>query len=202
MYTLFHFPWSQHSRRVISLLEEVSLPYEIRLVAMDQGEHQSPAYLAINPNKQVPTLIDGDVTIHESNAILRYLGVKHSLEDWYPSAPAQRAQVEQWLDWGQCRMSPVIVGIVLNSVFLAPHGDRDAIERGKAAMPELLSILEDRLSQTAFLAGSKPTIADLAIASNVFQLSLADVSLSMPHSIGWYQRMSKLHGFLRSLPHW
>ena len=58
----------------------------------------SPEYLAINPNHQVPTLIDGEVTIHESNAILRYLCVKHELKDWYPDDVKARAAVDHgWI---------------------------------------------------------------------------------------------------------
>ena len=142
MYALYHFPYSQHARRVVSLLEEARLPYELRHVAMDQGEHMSAAYLAINPNHQVPTLIDGAVKIHESNAILRYLCLKEGLEDWYPGDLARRAIVEQWLDWAQCRLSPSVVDIVLNRVFLGERGDQAAIERGLSKLPELAAILE------------------------------------------------------------
>ena len=106
MYTLFHSPFSQHARRVVSLMIEAGLEYQLRHVAMEKGEHLSPAYLAVNPNHQVPTLLDGDVKIHESNAILRYLCLKHDLTQWYPQALPARAAVEQWLDWNQCRLSP------------------------------------------------------------------------------------------------
>jgi glutathione S-transferase len=105
MYILYHFPYSQHARRVVSLLEAAGLPYELRHVDMGQGEHLSAAYLAINPNHQVPTLLDGDLTVHESNAILRYLCHKHDLTDWYPADAKHRARVEQWLDWNQAKKS-------------------------------------------------------------------------------------------------
>ncbi len=120
---LYHNPYSQHSRRVVALLEEVGLAHELRPVAMEKGEHLTPAYLAINPNHQIPTLIDGELKIHESNAILRYLCAKHELEDWYPSAPKARAMVDQWLDWGTSRLGPAVVDIVLNKVFLGDKGD-------------------------------------------------------------------------------
>src|SRR5688572_21521856 len=142
MYVLYHFPYSQHARRVVSLLEEAGLQYELRHVDMGKGEHVSPAYLAINPNHQVPTLLDGDIKIHESNAILRYLCVKHALENWYPADLRARAAVEQWLDWNQCRLSPAVVDIVLNSVFLGDRGDAAAIERGRLKLRELEPILE------------------------------------------------------------
>ncbi len=200
MYILYQYPFSQHSRRVVSLLIEAGLDYEGRHVAMDKGEHRSAEYLRINPNHQVPTLIDGTVKIHESNAILRYLCLKHELIEWYPSDPLARAAIEQWLDWNQCRLSPAVVDIVLNGVFLGDQGDAIAIERGKTRLSELAPILEATLSRSSFVAGSRPTIADLSLASSIFQLTLADISLPGEGTRRWFERMSELEGFRRSLP--
>ena len=117
MITLHQFPFSQHSRRVVSLLEEAGIEYNNQFVNMMEGEHMSPEFLEINPNHQVPTLVDGELKIHESNAILRYLCEKYELTNWYPKGLAERANVEQWLDWIQCRLSPSVVGIVFNTMF-------------------------------------------------------------------------------------
>lgn len=200
MYTLYHSPLSQHARRVVSLLIEAGLEYQLRHVAMEKGEHMSPEYLAVNPNHQVPTLLDGEIRIHESNAILRYLCVKHGLHDWYPSDPAKRAAVEQWLDWNQCRLSPTVVDIVLNSVFLGERGDKTAVERGRNKLRELEPILEKGLAGTTFLAGERPTIADLSLASSIFQLGLAGIVPSGEHTQRWFDRVSAIDGFRRSLP--
>jgi glutathione S-transferase len=200
MYVLYHFPYSQHARRVVSLLVEAGLDYELRHVAMDRGEHLSAQYLAINPNHQVPTLVDGDIKIYESNAILRYLCVKHELADWYPADLATRARVEQWLDWNQCRLSPAVVDIVLNSVFLGPSGDRQAIERGQTKLRELMPILEGALKGKNFLAGERPTVADLSLASSIFQLTLANIAPAGENAGSWFRRMNEIEGFQRSLP--
>ncbi len=200
MYVLYHFPYSQHARRVVSLLEEARLPYELRHVAMDQGAHLSAAYRVINPSHQVPTLLDGAVKIHESNAILRYLCAKHGLDSWYPTDLARRAAVEQWLDWAQCRLAPNVVAIVLNAVFLGAQGDKAAVERGRAALPELAAIVETGLAGRDYLSGSAPTIADLALASNLFQLGLAGEGLPGAGIAAWYARIGALEGFRRSLP--
>lgn len=199
MYVLYHFPLSQHARRVVSLLIEAQLDYELRHVALDKGEHLSPQYLAVNPNHQVPTLIDGDVKIHESNAILRYLCVKHGLTSWYPDSAPLRAGIEQWLDWNQSRLSPAVVDIVLNKVFLGDRGEAAAIERGRAKLDELEPILDAGLAQHAFLVGEQPTIADLSLASSVFQLSLASVTPQGEHVMRWFRRVSDIEGFQRSL---
>ena len=200
MYILFHSPYSQHARRVVSLLIEAKLEYRLHHVAMEKGEHLSPEYLTINPNHQVPTLLDGDIKIHESNAILRYLCVKHALRKWYPDDLARRAAVEQWLDWNQCRLSPAVVDIVLNSVFLGDRGDAAAIERGHNKLRELEPILEAGLTGKSFLAGDSPTIADLSLASSIFQLSFAKLTLSGENTRRWFARMNASEGFRSSLP--
>jgi glutathione S-transferase len=200
MYVLYHFPYSQHARRVVSLMAEAGLDYELRHVDMAKGAHRSAEYLGVNPNHQVPTLVDGDIKIHESNAILRYLCVKHGLDAWYPKELPLRAKVEQWLDWNQCRLSPTVVDIVLNSVFLGAAGDKAAVERGQSRLPELWSILDEGLAGTQFLAGSRPTIADLSVGSSVFQLTFAKIAPSGRNTVDWFQRVSALEGFQKSLP--
>lgn len=200
MYILYHFPYSQHARRVVSLLEAARLPYELRHVDMGKGEHLSAAYLAINPNHQVPTLVDGDLVLHESNAILRHLCHKHGLTDWYPAEPAHRARVEQWLDWNQCRLSPAVIDIVRNKVFLGEKGDKDAIARGEAKLRELAPILEAGLQGDEYLAGASPTIADLSVASNLFQLGFAEAIPPGARIAAWYQRIGALEAFRKSLP--
>ncbi len=200
MYKLYHYAYSQHARRVVSLLEEAGLEYQLQPIAMDKAEFLSPEYTLINSNQQIPTLIDGDIKIHESNAILRYLCLKHDLKTWYPENLKQRALVEQWLDWNQCRLSNSVVDIVLNKVFMGEQGDRAAIKRGEDNIPALFKILDDGLQHSEFLAGAMPSIADLSIASNIFQLSLAQITPTEGNLLNWYQRMNLLNGFQKSLP--
>lgn len=200
MLTLYHNPYSQHVRRVAALLEAAEIPYRPVHVALDDGAHHEPDYLAVNPNHQVPTLVDGTVQIHESNAILRYLCNKHELEDWYPEDPSVRASVDQWLDWNQCRLSPSVIGIVLNKVFMGENGDRVAIKRGEEKLVELGAILGAALEQRKYLVGDAPTIADLSVASNVSQLQLADAAPDNPMIQTWYQRVCGIPGFKNTLP--
>jgi glutathione S-transferase len=200
MYILYHYPYSQHARRVVSLLEAGGLPYELRHVDMSKREHLSAAYLAINPNHQVPTLLDGDLKLHESNAILRYLCQKHALTDWYPADLKHRARVDQWLDWNQCQLSPAVIGIVRNTLFMGDKGDKAAVERGHAQLRELGPILEDGLRPHDFLTGDRPTIADLALASNLTQLGLAEAIPPGERIASWYGRMGEIEAFRKSLP--
>lgn len=202
MYLLYHFPYSQHGRRVIALLEAAGLPYELRHVAMDEAEHLTDAYLTINPNHQVPTLVDEDLVLHESTAIMRYLCNRHGLTDWYPTEPRVRAEVDQWTDWTQARMAQAVIDIVFNSVFASSHmRDRDAIERGKNRISELAPMIEKRLDGRDWIAGTPhPTIADLAIASNISQLGLAGWRPANGNLKAWYARMCEMEAFAKTLP--
>jgi glutathione S-transferase len=200
MLTLYYHPFSQHARRVAALLEEVDIPYTSIHIALNEGAHMAADYLAVNPNHQVPTLIDGDIKIHESNAILRYLCQKYELSLWYPADLAVRASIDQWLDWNQSRLSRSVIDIVLNKVFAGADADRDAIRRGEKNMIELSAILGAGLENRNFLAGDSPTIADLSVASNISQLQLADAAPDHPAIRVWYQRVCDIPGFKKTLP--
>lgn len=203
MTKLYFFPFSQHSRRVVSLLEEAQIPYQANLVDLAKGEHMGPDYLAINPNHQVPSLVDEDVSLYESHAIMRYLCDKHDLSSWYPKDAVKRAQVDQWLDWCQCQFGPMVKDIVFNMLFAEQAGlpvDTIAIERGQKTLESLALILEDKLTQQDYLAADHATIADLALASNIFHLGLAQQAPQSHNIKAWYDRIASLKGFQKSLP--
>jgi glutathione S-transferase len=200
MYELYLSPFSQHSRRVVSLLEEANIAYTPRPVAVEKGEHMSPAFLAINPNHQVPALkVDGEVLL-ESNAILRFLCDRHGLEAWYPKDTMARARVDQWLDWNQCRLGPAVTQLVLNKVFLGENGDKHAIAQAEQKLPEVFGVLEHQLEGRNFVASAGPSIADLSIASSIFQLGFAQAVPKSPHIGAWFGRVGELRGFKASLP--
>jgi len=197
---LYTHPISQHCRRVLALLEETGIPYETCHISLDTGEHMSPDYRLVNPNHQVPTFVDDDVTIHESNTILRYLCQKHSLTDWYPAELVARTTVDQWLDWTQCRLGPATFLVVYNTVFAGDGADKGAIALGHSLLEDLLPVLDTALADRHFLAGPTPTIADLATASNVTHLALADAAPEHPHIVAWIRRVCRLPGFQKTLP--
>lgn len=198
MYRLYHHPFSQHARRVVALLEEAGLPYALEHVALEEREHHSLRFLRLNPNHQVPVLVDGELRLTESNAILRYLCRKHELTDLYPSDLVARARVDQWLDWCQWRLGPNVIDVVRNTVFLGPKGDRDAIARGRRAVDDALPVLAAELWDHPFVTGETLTIADLAIDSNLTQLDLAGAVPDLAPIRVWRERMAGLYGVRRS----
>src|SRR5258706_11551420 len=92
----FYFNGSPNPTKVALFLEEAGIPYEPVPVDTRKGEQFSAAYLAINPNGKVPAIVDGDVTVFDSNAILLYLGEKSG--KFLPAgSPATRGELLSWL---------------------------------------------------------------------------------------------------------
>lgn len=201
MYTLYTHPFSQHGRRVVALLDMAGLAYEQRIVALDQAEHLSPHFLTLNPNHQVPVLQEGEMTLSESGAILRWLCFRHGLDDFYPTEFAERAAADQWLDWTTARFGPAVSAVVFNSVFAGDMKDETALARGKKDLEEILPILAARLETHDWLSGgSHPSIADLAAGSNIAHLALADAEPSQASIRGWHARLCGFDGFRKCLP--
>lgn len=197
---LYGFPFSQHVRRVRALLIEADLPFEDVPVDLMAGDHRAASFLALNANGKVPVLVDGDLILHESNTILRYLCRKYDLESWYPTHLAKAAIVDQWMDWNQSRLSGPIVDVVLNEAFMGPDGDKDAARRGRDQLTELGGILEHHLSENAFLSGPDPTIADLSVAPGVCHLEYVHCRLGGDAVQAWLDRVSQYKGMIQSAP--
>jgi len=92
------------------LLEELGLPFELKLVDRDQGAHKSPAYLKLNPMGLIPTLVDGELVLSETAAILLHLADTHPAAGLLPAlGTAERAQAYKWLMWLTNTLQPLLM---------------------------------------------------------------------------------------------
>ena len=99
---------SVNVQKVLWCLAELDLAYDRIDAGMAFGKNDQPEYLAINPNGRVPTLVDGDYVLWESNSIMRYLNLAYGEgSPIYPQAPQARAAVDRWLDWTLSTLQPV-----------------------------------------------------------------------------------------------
>src|ERR1700755_1649295 len=95
---LYGHPLSGNAHKVRLLLAQLALAYEERTVDLAAAEHRQPAFLALNPRGQVPVLVDGEVAIHDAQAILVYLARAYDPRNrWLPGDPAGAARVIGWL---------------------------------------------------------------------------------------------------------
>lgn len=159
---LYYFP-TLNGHKVTIALEEMELPYEVVMVDILNNEQFRPEFSAINPNNRIPALVDGDVTVFESAAILQYLGRKSG--QFYPADEPTRALIDSWLFWQMSGLGPMS-GQVNYFTRAAAKPERDpletsfAIHRYKRETKRLFGVLECGLGGQDYLTGAY-SIADM-----------------------------------------
>ena len=183
---------SSNVMKVLWLLDELSLPFERIDAGMAFGRNDTPEYRMMSPFGFVPALQDGEKTLFESNAILRYVCNAHAPDTtFYARDPAWRGRIEAWMDAQLANLAPPF-GIVFQQLVRFSPEQRD--ERLLAQMLErsatAISVLDRRLENSDFLAGEVLTLADLAhgpLVHRWFALPIARPDL--PALRAYYQRL-------------
>ncbi|PZO12855.1 MAG: glutathione S-transferase [Burkholderiales bacterium] len=150
------------------------------------GVVDTPDYRASNPNGLVPLLRDGDFTLWESNAIVRYLCAREG--KLYPSDLQQRFDAERWMDWQQTTLNPAGSPGFKQWIRTAPEQRNAAvIAQSVAATEPLFTVLDEHLSRQAFMAGDALTMADIPVACEVHRWwGLPQPRPAWPHLERWY----------------
>lgn len=188
---------SGNVQKVIWLLEEMGQGYEREDYGRQFNNTQTPEYLRLNPNAKVPTLVDGDLVVWESNTILRYLCNKLG-SPFYPAEAGARTHVERWMDWQLASLNRPYVSIFLDSRKPANERgaswDADAKELGAQ-----LSILEGALATHPFVAGRAMSIADICLGPIVHRCLDFPVELpGLPHLTAWRANMKARPAFQKA----
>ena len=175
-------------RKAVWALQEARVPFDRSDAGMAFGVVKTPAYLALNPNALVPTLQDGDLTLWESNVIVRYVCAKYAPGTLYPEDLARRFDAERWMDWQQTTLNRAGGGAFLQWI-RTPAAQRDtaAIAQSVAAMEPLLHWLDRHLGDHAFMAGDHFTMADIPIGCEIHRwFGLPQPRPTLPHLELWY----------------
>ncbi|MEG0247460.1 MAG: glutathione S-transferase [Pseudomonas sp.] len=190
---LYNFPKSGHAHRIELMLSLLNLPTELVFVDLAKGAHKQPEFLALNPFGQVPVIDDNGTVIADSNAILVYLAKKYDHGTWLPEEPAAAARVQRWLSVaaGPLAFGPAAARLV--TVFGASFNTDEVISRAHT----LLKVIDAELAKRSFLAGSEPTIADIANYSYIAHAPEGNVSLEPYANVrSWLARIEALPGFV------
>jgi len=163
-------------------LEELGVAYEFVLLDMQAGEHLQPEYLAINPIGKVPAIVDGDLKLWESGAILSYLAQKYG---HVSSAPEDLALINQWILFANATLGP--------GLFVDSKRDRE--------MSRYIDALNKILANQAFLLSDEFTVADVAVGSLLIysQLMLQLDYQEYPAVQAYIQRIKERPGFQKTI---
>jgi glutathione S-transferase len=191
---LHGFPLSGHSHRAELFASILGLDIEIIEVALKEGAHKQPEFLAKNIFGQVPVLeVEGDF-INDSNGILVYLASKFDpSEQWYSSNPVVQAEIQRWLSVaaGAVAFGPAAARLV--NVFGAGLDHENA----KQTAYKLLDTMDQHLAQRDWLVGESATIADIANFTYIEHAPEGDVSLeNYPNINKWLDNVRSLKGFV------
>ncbi|MET0677121.1 MAG: glutathione S-transferase [Bradyrhizobium sp.] len=204
---------SVNVQKVLWCLSELDLAYERIDAGMQFGKNNEAPYLAMNPNGRVPTLVDGDYVLWESNSVMRYLctaygqgrnegtgegSVKGS--PIYPASPKARAGVDRWLDWTLSTLQPVDRPVFWALVRTPPEKrDMVAIQKDVDAEAVVWRIVEAQLATRRFIEGDQFTIADIALGAYARRwLGVEGVTKpNLPNVERWFAQFAARPGFVR-----
>ena len=192
MIKLYGSPISGNAYKVRLLLGLLGLEFEETVVDLQTGENRTESFLALNPRGQIPTLVDGEVTVWDSQAILVYLARRYG-ETWLPVEPAAMAEVMQWLAVAE---NELLFGLARARAvkFFGRDFDLPSCQAyGRAG----LKVLEQRLAEHRWLAAGQPTIADIACMPYAALSHMGGIPLDDYPSVGaWIDRLRALPGFV------
>jgi glutathione S-transferase len=200
---LYYHPVSTTCRPIMLLAAGDKIDLEYQLVDLFGGEHLQKPYEAINPNHQVPVLVDADFRLTESSAILKYLADKFK-SPAYPADLCQRARVNERMDWFNTGVYRDLgYGLVYPQViegYRRADGNLQAatLAWGRERAKKWLAILDEHVTgpKNRFLCGDQPTIADYFGASII---TLGEV-IRLDYSA--YRNVMRWLGHIKALPHW
>ena len=155
-------------RKVLWACDEMGIAYDREDWGLPLRDPSVPEFLALNPNAQVPVIVDDGFVLWESNAILRYLGDRERSDLW-PADRQERARVDQWLTWQASELGPSWTYAVQNMLRHNPaYGNADEVEKSLGRWTKAMRILEGHLAAAGgFVANGRFSLADIVLGVSI-----------------------------------
>lgn len=184
---------SGNCHKVRMLLSMLGLPYERVAVDLAAGEQLTSAYLALNPFGEVPVLVDGNVAIRDSQAILVYLVSRYGHEQWWPHGPVRLARIIGWLSTAANEIAAGPASLRLHHKWARPID----VARAEKITAATLRIIDDALAHTRWLVDDELSIADLAVYPYLALSPEGQVDIAQYANIlRWFGDIRRLDGYV------
>lgn len=182
-------------RKVLWCCEEIGLEFEREDFGGKFGKTDTPEYRSLNPNGLVPTVLDGEFVVWESNTILRYLAAKYGGAPLYGDDPARHAKMEQWMDWQLSVVAPPMTTVFVNLVRLPEKGrDMAAVAKARDLLARAMTLLDGELGDGPYMLGRDFTLADIPLGVAVNRWFELPIRREQLDNLGRY------YGTLRQRP--
>lgn len=190
---------SPNCRKVHAVIDHLGLAVEFDYLDFFAGDLRSPDYAGLNPNAMVPTLVDGDFVLWESNAINTYLASRQPTP-LFPEAPRARADVVRWLCWELAHYNRALGVLAFETVakpaFMKMEPDTAAVELARRDLERFAPVLERHLAGRRYLVGDGITLADYAVGH------LEGFRRMVPFDWSRYPQVNAYYGRIGDAPHW
>ena len=196
---------AQAPRRVLALVKHLGVKVECVEKDLMGGGLKTVDYVALNPNMKAPTLVDGELVIWESSAIMAHLCIKQGSDMWPSRNPVEQVEVMRWLSWNDCHWGPAVSPFyfehVVKSTFGIGPADRESL---KSAVPDLIrfaKVLDAHLEGRSEVACDRLTIADFQLASMATDWREAEMPFdTFPNIVRWIDRLSRIPAWVDPWP--
>lgn len=178
------------SLRAMWGLKELGVKFELIPVNLQAGEHRRPEFLALNPAGKVPVLVDGDLVLTESAAIVLYLAEKYPEKGLMPTGLQQRAQVYRWVLFAMTELEQPLWRIAKHT-FLLPEDKRlpQDVNLASEDFKAMASVLERHMQGRQFIVGDRITVADCVTAYLMDWANEQQLLDGFPNLKAYLQRM-------------
>ena len=189
--------WGRRSafnvQKVLWALGELGLAFDHQDAGGAAGGLDAPEFRALNPHGRIPVLVDADVTIWESHAILRYLGARHGSDAHWPASPVARSHVDRWMDWSQTTLQPSFMDLFWGA-YRTPEAERDdrVVDRARRQCATHFEQLAVHLSKQPFLGGPTFSFADIPAGTALHRYFGMGLDVPRPAPVlQWYARLGQ-----------
>ena len=194
---LYDHTESQNGYKVRLALSNLKIDYEWIQVDLSAREQRENWFLKLNPNGKVPTLVDDDFSIWESNAILLYLGRKFSPNNLIPQDIKKLGMMLEWIMYEATTLSKNLSGARFLTKFMPPEKlNRDELQKYKKDGNRALKIVDEQLSKNNFLALDY-SMADISCYGQICPAAEGGIDLSQFKNIqAWQKRVESQPGYV------
>ncbi len=191
-----YFDTVLNPRKACAVARHLDLPVEFVHVNVGKGEHRTPAFIAMNPNAKLPVLVDGDMVLWESNAIMCYLAEQAGSDIW-PTDARRRIEVLRWLMWDATEFLPkagtLYFEYVIKSRFGMGPADPAEVKKATEGFMRFAAVLDAHLRGRTWLVGEALSVADFAVAITLPYAADAQLPLEdFPEIRRWHDQLNQL----------
>jgi len=190
MLTVWGRKTSVNVQKAMWLIAELDLEYERKDVGGPFGGLDTADYVAMNPHQLVPTLQDGETTVWESEAILRYIASKYQ-QSLFPRDDAARAMIDQWMCWVQSTWSPAMTNVFVSHIRVPLQERSESIIAAQiATLTGVASLANSVLATRDFIAGNSLSVADISFGSFLYRYFTLEIARAeLPALQSYYDKL-------------